>query len=387
MSRRDDRSVVDLDQMHSDDPAASNKRWAHELFAEDDPQDHHEPDRRFDNHEFEPPPDDLYAHADGEPAPRPTSPTAPPPRPSPVGPPPPAPASPARPEPVDISALSMSMLAESVMADARKDSDKATTSSGFWAGALITSTIVCLLITATTTGLTRRGAPPAPKSHNVPELAEGAAALAPPPTPGSEKTVDLIPYMARQEGCYDGSTTNMNALKETASENIFKCVRGFGGAGGGTDGQKITLTLGDEMTGPRWFKVTTVEVTAGWIPKVRGGRDEWSQHRVPKRIRCVFNDVIDTATGEPTAWDIDTGGARGPVPYSGPQEVLASRIECTVLESVRPAIDDPSGAGTASKEPTIAYPEGGGSSTGDDSEIPADATWAMTLLQVKGRPA
>lgn len=386
MSRRDDRSVVDLDQMHSDDPAESNKRWAHELFAEDGAEDHHhEPDRPFDDHEFEPPPEDLDAYADGEPAPRSTAPAAPP-RPAPVTSPPPA-ASPPRPEPVDISALSMSVLAESVMADTRKDSAKAATSSGFWAGALITTTIVCLLFTATTTFLTRRGAPPPPKSHNVPELAEGAPALTSAPAPGTEKTVDLIPYMARQEGCYDGSTTNMNALKETASENIFKCVRGFGGAGGGTDGQKITLTLGDEMTGPRWFKVTAIEVTAGWIPKVRGGRDEWSQHRVPKRIRCVFNDVIDTTTGEPTAWDIDTGGARGPVPFSGPQEVLASRIECTVLESVRPAIDDPTATGTSAQDPTTAYPEGGGIGSGDDSEIPADATWAMTLLQVKGRPA
>lgn len=75
------------------------------------------------------------------------------------------------------------------------------------------------------------------------------------------------------------------------------------------------------------------------------------------------------------------------MPFSGPQEVLASRIECTVLESVRPAIDDPTATGTSAQDPTIAYPEGGGIGTGDDSEIPADATWAMTLLQVKGRPA
>lgn len=383
MTRRQDRSVVDLDQVHRNDPALSNKRWAHELFAEDTPPAEPEPEPVFDEHEFEPPPDDVgrNGHSDTRPPPSAA------PRPAPPSPtPPPVSSGPVRPEPIDISALSMSLLAESVVADARKDTAKTATSSGFWAGALITTTVVCMLITATSTIVTRRGAPPEPKSHKVPELSVGAPTVTAQPGPGSDKTVDLIPYMARQEGCYDGSTTNLNALKEAASENIFKCVRGFGGAGGGTDGQKLIFTLGDEMTGPRWFKVSEIAVTAGWIPKIRGGRDEWSQHRVPKRIRCVFNDVIDLATGEPSAWDIDTGGARGTVPYSGPQEVLASRIECTVLESVRPVIDDPDGTESSSTAAPTAYPEGG-LSAGESADIPADATWAMTLLQVKGRPA
>ncbi|TXI56451.1 hypothetical protein [Mycolicibacterium mageritense] len=260
----------------------------------------------------------------------------------------------------------------------------------WWAGVLVTITVVFSVVAALMVGLTREEAPVADKKAEVPVLAVGAPTVE--PTPPPEAGNDLIPYMAsgdpQQTGCYEGSTSP-GALQETDSESAWVCVRGFGSAGGGTNGQKLEITLGNEMTGPAWYLVSKVEVTAGWVPKVPGGRDEWSQHRVPTKIRVVFNDSTDPSR-PPTSWDIDTRGARGPVPYSGARPVLASHITVVILETMRPPADDTATDGTiTSTSPTPFFPELTTPTTAptEDPENPmaVDATFAMSLLQFEGK--
>jgi hypothetical protein len=137
------------------------------------------------------------------------------------------------------------------------------------------------------------------------------------------------------------------------------------------------------MTGPRFYKISEIEVTPGWIPKTPGGKDEWTKHRVPTLIRYVFNDSTDPRR-EPTVWDVDTHNAHGPVPYRGPQPVLASAITVVILATSPAPKDVPS----TSPTPTGADLPGFDSPTPSPTDAPpdpSDATFALSLLQVKGR--
>lgn len=253
-----------------------------------------------------------------------------------------------------------------------------------WAGVLIGVTAVCSVVAAGIMLATSRDDPAPPKTAQVPVLAVGQPTVEPTAAPGAGD--DIIPYMATAEGCYEGSTSP-GALQETDTESAWACVRGFGAAGGGTNGQLLKIKLGNEMTGPRWYLVSKVEITPGWVAKVQGGRDEWSQHRVPTRVRLVFNDSTDPQR-PPTHWDIDTRGARGPVPYTGAKPVLASEITMVVLETMRPPADDAPADDTATPTSAPQYPELTTSEEPtEDPENPTavDATFAVSLLTIEGR--
>ncbi|MGD9620645.1 MAG: hypothetical protein AB7G47_09940 [Mycolicibacterium sp.] len=251
-----------------------------------------------------------------------------------------------------------------------------------WAGVLIAVTAATALLAAGIMVATGQDDPaPQPKAH-VPALAVGAPTVEPSAPP--ESGADIVPYMATAEGCYEGSTSP-GALQETDTESAWECVRGFGAAGGGTNGQLLKIKLGNEMTGPRWYLVSKIEITPGWVPKVQGGRDEWAQHRVPTRVRFVFNDSSDPQRPA-SHWDVDTRGARGPIAYRGAKPVLASEITMVVLETQRPPADDPpaeqTSATTARLYPDLSTP----AEPTEDPENPAavDATFALSLLQIEG---
>lgn len=288
------------------------------------------------------------------------------------------------PNPVDLSAVDLPA-APAVDAGVPSDVDDAQPPNGRatgWAGALIAVTTATALLAAGVMVATSHEDPlPQPKAQ-VPALAVGAPTVEPtlPPEPGD----DIVPYMATAEGCYDGSTSP-GALQETDTESAWECVRGFGSAGGGTNGQLLNIKLGNEMTGPRWYLVSTIEITPGWVPKVQGGRDEWSRHRVPTRVRFVFNDSSDPKRPA-SHWDVDTRGARGPISYRGAKPVLASEITMVVLETQRPPADDPP-TDEAPTTTTPLYPDlSPPAEPVEDPDNPTavDATFAISLLQIEG---
>ena len=371
----DRRALVDLDAPADSAAAHDNAAWASGLFAADkrppeseaapaaDDDGRHDAERGGDvdpapanddqsaaQHEADPRQDAIREHAT------------------------------AIPEPVDLSALTaMAVLAPSTT---EAEADPATATPGrSWAIALGILTAVFAVMTASILVIFSRDDPQPPKQHAVPLLPVGAPTATPQAGPTGNDDI-IIPYTAAAAGCYPGSTSP-KALEETATDSAWVCVRGFGGSGGGSDGQVLKIQLGDEMTGPRFYKISEIEVTPGWIPKTPGGKDEWTKHRVPTLIRYVFNDSTDPRR-EPTVWDVDTHNAHGPVPYRGPQPVLASAITVVILatspapKDVPPTSPTPTGADlpgfdSTSPSPTDAPPE------------PSDATFALSLLQVKGR--
>lgn len=252
----------------------------------------------------------------------------------------------ARPTPVDLSTLAAAADTGGEQGEAQDQATQTSNRVRGWAGVLIGLTAVCSIVAAGIMIATSRDDPAPPKTAQVPVLAVGEPTVE--PTPPLEAGDDIIPYMATAEGCYEGSTSP-GALQETDTESAWECVRGFGAAGGGTNGQLLRIKLGNEMTGPRWYSVSKVEITPGWVAKVQGGRDEWSQHRVPTKVRFVFNDSTDPQR-PPTHWDVDTGGVRGPVPFTGAKPVLASEITMVILETTRPPADDAPATGTATPD-------------------------------------
>lgn len=289
------------------------------------------------------------------------------------------------PTPVDLSTLAAPADTGGEQGgDARDQATQTSRRVRGWAGVLIGLTAVCSIVAAGIMIATSRDDPVPPKTAQVPVLAVGEPTVQ--PTPPPEAGDDIIPYMAKAEGCYEGSTSP-GALQETDTESAWECVRGFGAAGGGTNGQLLRIKLGNEMTGPRWYSVSKVEITPGWVAKVQGGRDEWSQHRVPTKVRFVFNDSTDPQR-PPTHWDVDTGGVRGPVPFTGAKPVLASEITMVILETTRPPTDDVPATDTATPTSAPLYPELTTSEEPtEDPENPTavDATFAVSLLKIEGR--
>lgn len=296
----------------------------------------------------------------------------------------PAPGADGRPMPVDLNAFAGP--ADPHAEPGNPPEDAAHTSSRVrgWAAVLIGLTAVCSIVAAVIMVATSRDDPAPPKTAQVPVLAVGQPTVE--PTPPPEAGDDIIPYMATAEGCYEGSTSP-GALQETGTESAWECVRGFGAAGGGTNGQLLKIKLGNEMTGPRWYLVSKVEITPGWVAKVQGGRDEWSQHRVPTLVRFVFNDSTDPQR-PPTHWDVDTRGVRGPVPFTGAKPVLASEITMVILQTTRPPADDAPTTDSATPTSTPLYPELTTSEEPtEDPQNPTavDATFAVSLLKIEGR--
>lgn len=297
-----------------------------------------------------------------------------------------------RPEPIDLSDLVANSAPQPDDATAGEGSAREVDHGKVWAVVLVVIVLVFTGMTGTIMVATSRDEPAPSPTADVPALAEGAPTVEPaPPEVGD----DVIPYMAsgdpQQTGCYEGSTSP-GALQETDTESAWVCVRGFGSAGGGTNGQILPITLGNEMTGPRWYLVCKVEFVPGWVPKVVGGRDEWLQHRVPTRVRFAFNDSTDPQRPndpyrQPTVWDVDTGGVPGPATYTPPKCVLASSITMVILETQRPSTDS-APAGETSTSTTSAFPAP--TTTTEPSEDPnkpsaVDATFAMSSLRFEGR--
>ncbi|MFA4085239.1 hypothetical protein ONA92_26455 [Mycobacteroides salmoniphilum] len=354
------QDVVDLDKDPSDPGPVSNTAWAARLFpgapdtAEADPYDGASTDD-----------DEQDAST---PAPAEDAPTS------------------DRP-PVDFAALSAMMSGlpganDPIVAD-DTGHDPAKSAGMVWTVVHGAAAAVCSVLIVGTTVITSADPPPPPKEEAVPVLVAGA----PLPDPQAVAPVDDIdiPYWAHDPSCYNGNDSDPNAMRQSATNAVWNCLRGFGGVGGGIDGHTVTVSLGDERNGARPYLVSEIAITPGWVPKVPGGEDEWDGHRVPTRLRYIFNDSPDPA--RQTKWNVDTNNRRGPVPYRGERPVLASQVTIVVLETSRPPKQDVPSGGAETTTPN--FPDLPGSrgqrGTGSDDEItPADATFAVSALQVKG---
>lgn len=370
MSSTDRDLVTDLDHLDPDDEEG-NAAWAKKLFS---------PARRpADQSSSAPTASGPAESAEDQPS------RAPEPGPEPVAPEPMAAGS-TSPQPVNLAALAASLDAgqSAVPAPAKRDAERPSSPGAMWASMLVVLAVIGTAVMTTILLASGRSDPPV-KTEVVPTLAEGAPAPDSQAPSAPTPTEDLIPYHAQWRGCYEGSTdeqTLQQALQDPTNSSPAVCVRGFGGAGGGTNGQQLYLSFGNEMTGNQFYYISRFEITAGWVPKSPGGKNEWGKHLVPKRIRYVLNP--DSA--RPTVGECDTGAVRGPVPCIPDKPVLASSMVLIVIEAVRPPNDVPPVDTASTSAPVL--PPFGVTATPDPGEVTAtDGTFAISLLQVKGQVA
>ncbi len=183
-----------------------------------------------------------------------------------------------------------------------------------------------------------------------------------------------IPFMATAT-CPAGSTPAQSVAGDDPTR-AWVCVRG------GTDGQVLTLELGQPML------VTAVSITPGWVGTDANGVDQWPSHRVVSRVQWIFDNDPTTVMTQ------TTGNIRGeavqPVPGRG---VLASTITMIVLQTSRPPLDvaptepgAPGGGllgGVLSPVPTETFPAPR-FGAGDTRPEPVDSTFAVSSIKVLG---
>lgn len=371
MTSSDRDLVTDLDHLDPDDEEA-NAAWAKNLFS---------PARRAaDRSSSAPTGSDAVEHQPDDPPSAPESTLVAPSEPTGIA------AGSTSPRPVNLAALAASLDAAPTTAPTpgKPDAERPSSPGAMWASVLVVLAVIGTAVMTTILLASGRSDPP-PKTDAVPTLAEGAPATDTQESSAPAPTEDVIPYHAQWRGCYEGSTdeqTLQQALQDPTSSSTAVCVRGFGGAGGGTNGQQLYLSFGNEMTGNQFYYVSRFEITSGWVPKTPGGKDEWGKHLVPKRIRYVLNPD----STRPTVGECDTGAVRGPVPCIPDKPVLASSMAVIVIEAVRPPNDVPPADTPASSTPLS--PPFGAPPTPDPGEVTAtDGTFAISLLQVKGQVA
>jgi hypothetical protein len=183
-----------------------------------------------------------------------------------------------------------------------------------------------------------------------------------------------VPFMATAT-CPAGSTPAQSVAGDDPTR-AWVCVRG------GTDGQVLTLELGQPMM------VTAVSITPGWVGTDANGVDQWPSHRVVSRVQWIFDNDPTTVMTQ------TTGNIRGeavqPVPGRG---VLASTITMIVLQTSRPPLDvaptetaGPGGGllgGGLPPVPTETFPAPR-FGAGDTRPEPVDSTFAVSSIKVLG---
>lgn len=182
-----------------------------------------------------------------------------------------------------------------------------------------------------------------------------------------------IPFMATAT-CPAGSTPAQSVAGDDPTR-AWVCVRG------GTDGQVLTLQLGQPML------VTALSITPGWVGTDANGVDQWPSHRVVSRVQWIFDNDPTTVMTQ------TTGNIRGeavqPVPGRG---VLASTITMIVLQTSRPPLDvAPTETGTAGgllggvlpPVPTETFPAPRFGAA-DTRPEPVDSTFAVSSIKVLG---
>lgn len=248
--------------------------------------------------------------------------------------------------------------------------------------------------------------PVAPPQHRMTAAAVAAAPTTTNlPVPQQDQAVA---FAARTDSCTpDGGSTDQlaarspQALIDTSADSAWVCGRGPQESL--LDGQilHVQFTCGPSRPNSACsYMLNSVSVTAGWVAKTPGGKDEWLQHRVVTNLQFNFFNGNQLAADP---FFLDTHSIHGPVPATLPAKILASRVDVIILHTDRPPaaplptttgptggpvvtqqapnglVDSVLGTGTLYPgTPPPAEP-----ATGTNSD-PVDATFAMSQLQFFG---
>jgi len=252
------------------------------------------------------------------------------------------------------------------------------------------------------------GGPPPPVTpvhHALQPITPVPPATSNLPVPQQDQAVPYTPWSTSctpTGGSGQPSTSRSPlALTDTASDSAWVCGRGPQESL--TNGQILHVQFICNASQPQSacsYELNSLSVTPGWVAKTPGGKDEWLQHRVVRKMQVNFFNGSQPA-GEPIP--VDTQDAHGPVPVTLPAKVLASRADIIILYTERapagpPVSADPNAPASGSQPAPgalattiLGQPDSGpaasdapAETSGDAAITAADATFAMSQLEFFG---
>lgn len=268
---------------------------------------------------------------------------------------------------------------------------------------------VVILATAIVVALSMFGGGPPPPvqpvHHALQPITPAAQSTPNPPAPQQDQAV---PYTPGSTSCTPTGGSGQPpvsrsplALTDTATDSAWVCGRGPQESL--TNGQILHVQFTCNASQPQSacsYELNSLSVTPGWVAKTPGGKDEWLQHRVVRKLQVNFFNGNQPA-GEP--YFLDTHDVHGPVPATLPAKVLASRADVIILYTERPPAGPPASAdpntatsGAPSAPDGLAttilgQPDSGpaasdapAEASADTTTTAADATFAMSQLEFFG---
>lgn len=248
--------------------------------------------------------------------------------------------------------------------------------------------------------------PVSPPQHHTAIAAVVAAATTSAAVPQQDQAVPFTPWST---SCTpDGgagerlAARSPVALTDTTTDSAWVCGRGPQESR--LDGQVLHVQFICDPSRPNSacsYMLNALSVTAGWVAKTQGGKDEWLQHRVVSRLQFNFFNGNELVT-DPVA--VDTHSVHGPVSVTLPRRILVSRVDVIILHTDRPPTNPlPTSPGPGPSTGAGEQPPNGlvdslmgipgfdpASPPPADPAIPAatsdpvDATFAMSQLQFYG---
>jgi hypothetical protein len=265
---------------------------------------------------------------------------------------------------------------------------------------------VVILAVAIVGAFTLFGGGPPPASHPAHRTLEPITAAAPTtPNLAVPQQDQAVSFSADTKSCsptggsgQQSVARSPQALTDSASDSAWVCGRGPQESL--LDGQILRVQLTCNAAQPQSacsYVLNSLSVTPGWVAKTPGGKDEWLQHRVVRKLQFNFFNGNQLAADP---YFLDTRDIHGPVSASLPCKVLASRVDVIILHTERPpagpspstdpnapAAGDPAGPGGLSST-VLGQPNSGGPPPAEPSTDAGtdavDATFAMSQLQFFG---
>lgn len=273
---------------------------------------------------------------------------------------------------------------------------------------LVFAGVVSVVAVAIVAAFALIGGGPPPATHPVHRGA--LQPVAPPPPSTTNQPVpnqdQAISYTASTTSCTPTAGSGQQAvarspqaLSDTASDSAWVCGRGPQESW--VDGQVLHVQFNCSAASPQSacsFETNSLSVTPGSVAKTKGGKDEWAQHRIPRKLQFNFFNGNQLA-GEP--FFLDTHDIHGPVPANLPARILASRVDVMILYTERPPAapptpdtgapgDDP-GTPNGVASTVLGQPHSGTNDSDaaaepspDTASTAVDATFAMSQLEFFG---
>ena len=246
--------------------------------------------------------------------------------------------------------------------------------------------------------------PPSPTHRAMEPIVAAAPSTANLPVPQQDQAVS---FPADTKSCSPTAGSGQQsvarspqALTDSTSDSAWVCGRGPQESL--LDGQILHVQFTCNAAQPQSacsYVLNSLSVTPGWVAKTPGGKDEWLQHRVARKLQFNFFNGNQLAADP---FFLDTHDVHGPVSATLPSKVLASRVDVIMLHTERPpagpspsadpsvpTTGDPAGPGGLSST-VLGQPSSGPTSdapaepSGDAGTDAVDATFAMSQLQFFG---